>query len=278
MIRAAVLGGDVSQSRSPAIHQAAFAALGVEGSYQAFSVDGRRFRPLVRRLIDEGYRYLNVTIPHKRAAAALSTAASPLVRSTGAANTLLLRRHAGGARRVRAENTDGYGLLAALADLGIAVRSGQIHVLVGAGGAAAGGLAALIGAGASVRIVARRAVAARALARGFPLRRRARIEIFPWTPEALAAAVQGATTLISAVPAVAWQSGRTRAGLRALDRNAAVLEMAYGAPTPLGAVARQQVARYQDGIPMLVHQAARAVALALGSLPPALPLLEAARA
>jgi shikimate dehydrogenase len=278
MIRAAVLGADVSKSRSPAIHQAAFAALGVEGRYEAFSVDGRGFRPLVRRLCDQGYRYLNVTIPHKRAAAALSTAASPLVRATGAANTLILRRSGAGERRMRGENTDGYGLLAALADLGVRVRAGQTHVLVGSGGAAAGGLAALVASGASVRIVARRAPAARALARAFPLRRRARIEVFTWTPEGLADAVTGATSVISAVPAAAWQAAEARAGLRALDRGAAVLEMAYGPPSPLGAVARAQLARYQDGIPMLVHQAARAVALALGTLPPADPLLQAARA
>jgi shikimate dehydrogenase len=277
MIRAAVLGADVRKSRSPAIHQAAFAALGIEGQYDAFSVDGRGFRPLVRRLVDQGYRYLNVTIPYKRTAAALSTAASPLVRATGAANTLLLRRSGAGNRRVRAENTDGYGLLTALADLGVKVRPGQTHVLVGSGGAAAGGLAALIAAGAHVRIVARRTAAALALARAFPLRRRARIEIFPWSPAGLGAAVAGATALISAVPAAAWRSSEARAGLRGLDRSAAVLEMAYGAPTPLCAVARGLVARYQDGIPMLVHQAARAVALALGTLPPAEPLLKAAR-
>jgi shikimate dehydrogenase len=277
VIRAAVLGADVSKSRSPAIHQAAFAALGIEGSYEAFSVDGRGFRPLVRRLIDEGYRYLNVTIPHKRAAAAVSTAVSPLVRSTGAANTLILRCSGAGNRRVRGENTDGYGLLTALADLGVAAGPGQAHVLVGSGGAAAGGLAALIASGAEVRLVARRLTAARALARQFPLRRRARIVVFPWTAEGLTAAARGATALISAVPAAAWQSAEACAGLRALDRSAAVLEMAYGPPTPLAAVARQQVARYQDGIAMLVHQAARAVALALGSLPPAGPLLEAAR-
>jgi shikimate dehydrogenase len=278
MIRAAVLGGDVSKSRSPAIHQAAFAALGVEGQYDAFSVDGRGFRALVRRLIDQGYRYLNVTIPHKRAAASLSTAASPLVRATGAANTLIAGHGRDGNRRVRAENTDGYGLVTALADLGVKVRPGQTHVLVGAGGAAAGGLSALIAAGARVRIVARRVPAARALARAFAPRRRARIEIFPWTGEGLAAAVAGATTLISAVPAAAWQPGDARDGLRALDRSAAVLEMAYGPGSPLAAVARAHRARYQDGIPMLVHQAARAVALALGSLPPAEPLLRAARA
>jgi shikimate dehydrogenase len=278
MIHAAVLGADVSRSRSPAIHHAAFAALGVEGRYEAFSVDGRGFRPLVRRLIDQGYRYLNVTIPHKRAAAALCTAASPLVRATGAANTLIAGRSGNGHRRVRAENTDGYGLLTALADLGVKVLQGQTHVLVGAGGAAAGGLAALIAAGARVHIVARRVPAAHALARAFSPRRRARIEVFPWTALGLGAAVAGATTLISAVPAAAWQPSETRDGLRTLDHSAAVLEMAYGPASPLAAVARAHGARYQDGIPMLVHQAARAVALALGSLPPAGPLLTAARA
>ena len=42
MIRAAVLGADVSKSRSPAIHNAAFRALGIEGEYVAHSVDARR--------------------------------------------------------------------------------------------------------------------------------------------------------------------------------------------------------------------------------------------
>jgi shikimate dehydrogenase len=275
MIKAAVLGADVSRSRSPAIHQAAFAALDVPGEYHAISVDGRGFRAVVRQLAEHGYRYLNVTIPHKRAAAALADAASPLVQTTRAANTLLLRG-ARGKRRVRGENTDGYGLLAALADLGV-VAGGDTYVLVGAGGAAAGGLAALLAEGARVRLVARRPSAARALGRGLPPRRRARIEVFPWTPAGLARSLEGAAALISAVPAAAWQSEQARAGLRGLDRAAAVLEMAYGPPSPLAAAARQRVARYQDGIPMLVHQARRTVQLALGELPPAAPLLKAAR-
>jgi shikimate dehydrogenase len=277
MIRAAVLGADVSNSRSPAIHQAAFAALGIEGSYQAFSVDGRGFRATVRRLCDEGYRYLNVTIPHKRAAAALAEDASSLVRATHAANTLILGRTRAGARKIRGENTDGYGLLTALADLGVRVERGQIHVLVGSGGAAAGGLAALLEAGASVRVVARRPAAGRALGRGLPASRRSRVTVFPWTPAGLSTALDGATGLISAVPAAAWQDSDARAGLRGLGRGAAVLEMAYGATTPLATAARDHVARYQDGIPMLVHQAARAVELALGEKPPAAPLLKAAR-
>ena len=49
----------------------------------------------MRRLGEEGYDYLNVTIPHKRAAAALADRASPLVRTMAAANTLIFRRRGG---------------------------------------------------------------------------------------------------------------------------------------------------------------------------------------
>jgi shikimate dehydrogenase len=273
MIRAAVLGADVSKSRSPAIHHAAYAALGIEGEYVAISVDGRGFRATVRQLAEQGYRYLNVTIPHKRAAAGMANQASPLVKATRAANTLILKATG----RVRGENTDGYGLLTALGDLGVKVKAGQVHVLVGSGGAAAGGLAALVAAGAKVRVVARRTAPARALGRGLPARQRAKVEVFPWTPAGLSGALEGAESLISAVPAVAWQTDEARAGLRGLERSAAVLEMAYGATTPLATAARDHTSRYQDGIPMLVHQAARAVELALGEKPPAEPLLKAAR-
>ena len=87
-VRAAVLGADVSRSRSPDIHNAAFRALGIDGRYEAHSVTARGFRALVRSLAREGHRYVNVTIPHKNAAAAMATARSPAVRASGAANTL----------------------------------------------------------------------------------------------------------------------------------------------------------------------------------------------
>ena len=77
MIRAAVLGADVSKSRSPAIHNAAFRALGIDGEYGAISVEPRKFRALVADLRAQGYRYLNVTIPHKLAAARLADGARP---------------------------------------------------------------------------------------------------------------------------------------------------------------------------------------------------------
>jgi shikimate dehydrogenase len=277
VIRAAVLGADVSKSRSPEIHRAAFRALGLRGTYEALSVDAAGFPALVAALRARGFRYLNVTIPHKVAAAALAQARGPEARAAGAANTLLFEPARPGRRaRVRAENTDGAGLLAALADLGVAPRGARI-VMVGAGGAAAGALEALTRAGATLTLLARRPAAARALRLRLPAHQRTRVLVKAWTATSLGAAVPNAAALVSAVPAAAWDEP-TRAGLAAIGRDTAVLEMAYGGITPLAAAVRDTTPRYSDGLGMLVHQAARTVFLALGRKPPLAPLFQAARA
>jgi shikimate dehydrogenase len=268
MIRAAVLGSDVSKSRSPAIHNAAFRALGLEGEYVARSVDAAGFGPLVAKLRAEGYRYLNVTIPHKDAAAALADEQGPEVRTSGAANTLLFGANSG---PIRAENTDGAGLIAALGDLGVAV-AGKTIVMVGAGGAAAGAAEALTRAGATVRLLARRAEAAEALRARLPA---AQVSAMGWSPADMKKALAGADALVSAVPAVAWAEAEARAGLEGLAPTTAVLEMAYGGTTPLATAIGGRTSRYADGLGMLVHQAAHAISLALGQKPPLAPLFEA---
>jgi len=274
MIRAAVLGSDVGKSRSPAIHNAAFKALGVEGEYVARSVDAAGFAALIRQLRADDYRYLNVTIPHKDAAAALADERGPEVRASGAANTLLF---ATPTAPIRAENTDGAGLIAALADLGAPV-SGKTIVMVGAGGAAAGAAEALTRAGAQLRLVARRPEAATALRDRLVPEQRQQVAVAAWTVADLRAALTGADILVSAVPAAAWTPDDARAGLDALTRETAVLEMAYGSVTPLAEATRTRTARYADGLGMLVHQAAHAITLALGEKPPLPPLFEAVRA
>jgi len=270
MIRAAVLGADVSKSRSPAIHNAAFRALGVEGDYGAISVDAAGFPALVADLRAQGYRYLNVTIPHKAAASALADSHGPEARVSGATNTLLFEPGGG----IRGENTDGAGLLAALADLGVPAASG-IVVMAGAGGAAAGAVEALTRAGAQVRLVARRPEIADQLRARLLDSQRGQVTVTPWQGDGLAGALAGATVLVSAVPAAAWTDPDAAAGLTALAGGAAVLEMAYGGETPLAVAARNHGARYADGLGMLVHQAAHAITLALGKSPPLAPLFEA---
>ncbi|HXI55243.1 MAG TPA: saccharopine dehydrogenase NADP-binding domain-containing protein [Polyangia bacterium] len=272
MIQAAVLGADVSKSRSPVIHEAAFRALKMKGRYQALSVEAAGFEALIAKLRRDGFRYVNVTIPHKGAAAALATSASPAVKAAGAANTLIFDRG-----RIRAENTDGVGLIAALGDLGASPGARRVAVIVGAGGAAAGAAQALTQKGTQVRLVARNPAAARKIKARLPAARAQRVTVAAWNPRGLAAALDGAHMLISAVPAAAWHDNGANGGLEALDRDTAVLEMAYGTSSALAAAVRGRAARYADGLGMLVHQAAHAITLALGTKPPLAPMFRAAR-
>ena len=281
MIRAAVLGADVSKSRSPAIHNAAYRVLGLEGRYEAISVEPAQFAAAVADLDARGFQYLNVTIPHKAAAAALGTTRSAMVRQCGAANTLIFEPGSPGV--LHAANTDGYGLLSALSDLA-ADAGGQDVVLVGAGGAAAGALEALTAAGARVRVVARRLEAAQELVEKVPPQRRRLARAFAWGDAGpgeggLVQALDGVRALVSSVPAAAWDDPAAVQGIGAIDRDTVVLEMAYGSrgPSPLARAVRGRVARYADGLGMLVHQAARAIELALGESPPLAPLFTAAR-
>jgi len=81
--RLGVLGWPVAHSRSPAMHEAAFAALGLEGfSYQLLPVPPELFEETVRALPQAGFIGANVTVPHKSAALASPTArAHPRARS-----------------------------------------------------------------------------------------------------------------------------------------------------------------------------------------------------
>ena len=101
--RLAVLGHPVGHSRSPAMHNAAFAELGLgeEWSYEAIDVAPDAFEARVRAMPGEGFAGANVTVPHKGAALAVADELSETAREIGAANTLVF---ADG--EIRAENTD----------------------------------------------------------------------------------------------------------------------------------------------------------------------------
>ncbi len=139
MKRLGVLGWPVAHSRSPAMHEAAFAALGMEGwRYQHLPVPPELFAETLRGLPGAGFVGANVTIPHKRAALALADSASGAAREIGAANTLVF----GEDGAIEAHNTDAGGLLAALEQSlsedgagPASVRDSSVLVL-GAGGSA----------------------------------------------------------------------------------------------------------------------------------------------
>ena len=158
MKRLAVLGHPVSHSLSPPMQNAALEALGLSGewSYEAIDLSPKEFTARVREMPSQGFVGANVTIPHKEAALAVSDDPSDAAVQIGAANTLSFSEG-----RIRAENTDATGLLAALPDP-LAARTALV---LGAGGSARAAVWALAGAGISVSVWNRTAERADALVR-----------------------------------------------------------------------------------------------------------------
>ncbi len=144
-----VVGGNTTHSLSPVLHNAAFAAAGIDAVYVPLqAADFDDFLTFADALGVEG---ASVTIPFKLDALRAAQAADDLTRAAGAANTL---------RRVRegweATNTDIAGFVEPLeAMLPATLHGGRVAVL-GAGGAARAVVVALTSRGAQVTVHARR--------------------------------------------------------------------------------------------------------------------------
>ncbi len=155
-----ILGAPIDRSRSPALLNAAFAALGVDAVHSWLETDAPD--ALLDALdADPLARGLTVTMPHKVASATWLTArggkASEAVRATGALNTLF--REAGGAWS--GENTDALAARELLAGAG--VKAGARVTVLGTGGAARAVVFAAARLGARVRLFGRDPVDGRAL-------------------------------------------------------------------------------------------------------------------
>jgi shikimate dehydrogenase len=151
-----VCGWPVAHSRSPQMHNAALAALGLEDwRYLRLPLPPELFAETVRALPAAGFRGVNVTIPHKEAALAVADHASEAARAIGAANTLTFEEGA-----IHADNTDAPGLLTALGE----DPAGRTALVLGAGGAGRAAAWALREAGAEVTVWNRTPERARALA------------------------------------------------------------------------------------------------------------------
>jgi shikimate dehydrogenase len=126
----ALLGDPVVHTLSPALHNAAFAAAGLDFVYVALRVAPRDLEAALGGLQALGLAGANVTIPHKEAAAALMDELRGDAAITGAVNTVVLE---GGS--LVGHNTDSQGFLASLRELVPEGVRGQPALLLGAGGA-----------------------------------------------------------------------------------------------------------------------------------------------
>jgi len=258
-IVAGVVGAPVAHSLSPLIHSAWIDAAGLDAGYVPFSPPTARFADFIEGLRGGAIRGLNATVPFKEAALARADRGSDRARRAGAANLLLFER----AGPILADNTDGEGLLGALAAAGAGfdVRAGPA-VILGAGGAARGAAAALADAGApEVRIVNRTAARALALAAslGEPVR------AVGSAVEALA----GARLIVNATTLGLGGGPGPEVPFERAARGAVALDMVY---RPLRTEFLERAARAGlvtvDGLAMLVGQARPSFLAFFGADPP----------
>ncbi|MCY4516354.1 MAG: shikimate dehydrogenase [Acidimicrobiaceae bacterium] len=219
---AGVIGDPVRHTLSPALHNAAFARLGLDWTYVAFEIPAGRAADALAAMRVLGIEGLSVTMPHKRDAAVACDELSPAAELLGAVNCV--RRDGD---RLIGENTDGAGFLRSLRNQAGADPAGLHAVVLGAGGAARAVIAALAAEGASVTVVNRSPDAAeRAAALGT-------------AAASVAAAASGA---LSGVAASGALSGAVEVGgpdaVRDADIvvNATPLGMSHGDPLPVDPV------------------------------------------
>jgi shikimate dehydrogenase len=264
---ACVIGDPVEHSRSPHMHNAAAAALGLDRVYVALRVAPADLAAAITGLRVLGVDGTNITLPHKAAALELCDDLGPEARDAGAVNTLSFASPG----RVRGDLTDGLGLLAALPSVPSQV------VLIGAGGSARAAAAALLRAGARrLSVVARRPQAAHELAAALALLApEAQIDAATGVPEGRG----GLLVHCTPVGGIADLKGLP-VPADVIERMDAVADFAYradGSPTPLAAAALAAGLPVVDGLELLVRQGALSFQRWTGLEPPLDVMRRAAR-
>jgi shikimate dehydrogenase len=247
--RFAVLGDPVAHSKSPAMHKAAYRALGLEHSYEAIQAKAADLAGLVRDLREGKYDGFNITIPHKAAILEHVDRVSESAAGVRVANTLVRTKNG----EIVAHNTDVPALAAELKLLAPERTAEEWRastaVVLGSGGAARAAVAALTTT-LGVEDVVRKS--------------RGESSLTPSARDATALTIVQATSagMIGADPgddiarAIDWS---------ALSPRAVALDVIYAPPeTPFLRAARAHGLRSANGLGMLARQGALAFELWLG--------------
>jgi shikimate dehydrogenase len=240
--RLAVWGDPIAHSRSPRLHAAAYAVLGLEWTYERRQVDDTGFDDALSSL-DPSWRGLSLTYPLKSAAFRAARTRDARAELTGAVNTLLLSEDG-----ARGFNTDVGGIVGAVTDLG--ATGATSARIVGAGATATSALVALaeLGVG-SVQIAARRRGAAEPL---IDLGSRLGVQVVGVALDARSHAPTDLT--IATLPGDAEIADAAAEALAA--SGGPLLDVVYGHwPTALSSAWERAGSPAVSGLDMLVHQA-----------------------
>ncbi len=259
-----ILGNPVAHSLSPAMHNAAFQALGMDWLYVPLPVDTDRLGEGIRGIHSLAFRGANVTVPHKESAIQFLDEISPQARQIGAVNTITFHGN-----RIVGDNTDWLGILEDLKNKGFDT-SGRKVMILGSGGSARAVGYALLSTAADLVVCSRNQRTARVLAehlrKHFPDRQ------IEFTSLEAATRVQSCVDLVVNTTPLGmspvtdtspWPEGEP------LPRCELVYDLVYNPPiTLLMKQAAEQSIDASNGLGMLVHQAAAAFSIWTGLEPP----------
>jgi len=261
-----LIGRPVSHSFSPAMHNAAAEALGLNWAYVPLPVAPENVATAVSALSALGFRGVNVTVPHKQAVMPLLDELEPGAQAIGAVNTIVVGENG----RLTGHNTDWSGFLADLQAHGISV-AGRDCLLLGAGGSARAVAYALAKSGARVHILARRVVQAEQLMADLrPYLPQAQLISQPLDQLEKVSATLSTPLIINCTPLGMTPKEMTTvwpADLP-LPNEATVYDLVYNPPhTRLMQQAEAAGCWAINGLGMLVQQGAKALALWTGQEP-----------
>jgi len=251
--RACLIGHPVAHSLSPTLHNAAFAAVGMDAHYEARDVAPEDLGKAVAAFRHESCLGANVTAPHKQAVLAFVDELSEEVVALGALNTIVNQ-----SGRLIGANTDARGLARWMGQVGID-PAGQPALVLGAGGAARATVWALADLGASsVRVLNRTTGRAQDMVEALHPRLPktelswGRLEEAAEQPPEAWRVIVNATSLGHHGEAPVVHPG-------CYSRECVAIELAYNPPeTGFMLAARRAGARAENGLGMLLHQAALA--------------------
>jgi len=251
----ALFGDPVGASLSPAIHNAAFLAAGLDWSYLPFRADAASLPPLFERLKQEGLAGANFTYPCKGAAVSLCATLDDDAGRLRAVNVARVRDG-----RAEGFNADVYGFAQSLAELGVDA-DGLRALVLGTGAAARACGVALEAAGAAVTFACRDLTKPRP---GVSVH----ATVIRLEDAAAYLYERRPGLLVNATPLGLRPGDGPPVLLDAIPPACFVYDLNYGAVTALLNFARRRGLAHADGLTMLLHQAARSFELWTGQPAP----------
>jgi len=248
----AVIGKPIAHSLSPAMHNAAFSALGLNFVYLAFEVE--RVDLAISGVRGLGIRGLSVTIPHKVEVMKYLDEIDPLAEKIGAVNTVVNEDG-----HLRGYNTDAIGALRALNEAGIELEDAHA-VILGAGGSARAVAFALSSSGIGrITLLARTRSKAEEVKRNLSLHfPDVEVFIMPFSQASMETVIKPGILLINCTPiGMHPEEGDSPVAEELLRGDICVFDLVYNPPeTCLMKIARRLGCRVASGLDMLVYQGA----------------------